>query len=60
MVLTADSDSIQPSAIAAAEGRLMLLLPEVGAGEIDLKKSCGNAVFILDSGRIIAARTRNV
>jgi hypothetical protein len=38
MVLSAGNDSTQPSPIAAAERRIVLLLPEVGAEEIDLKK----------------------
>lgn len=38
MVLSAGNHSIQPSAIAAADRRLVLLRPDVGVEEIDLKK----------------------
>jgi len=38
MVQSASSNSLQLSAIAAAEWMLVLLLPEVGAEKIDLKK----------------------
>jgi len=37
-VQSAGNDSLQPSAIADAERMLVLLLPEVGAEKIDLKK----------------------